>query len=73
MVVGGGPLAPLARLAIYAKSYGLRLAECLRAELPVLAAMVGPRCSTFFAGSLPRQARPSRAPASLYDLGAGFA
>jgi Putative DNA-binding domain len=71
VVVGGGPLAPLARLAIYAKSYGLRLAECLRAELPVLAAMVGPEVFNLFAGAY-LGARPSRS-RSLYDLGAGFA
>ena len=42
VVAGGGPLPPRARLEIYARSYVLRLAECLRAEFPVLAAMVGP-------------------------------
>jgi hypothetical protein len=71
VVVGAGPLAPRARLAIYAKSYGLRLAECLRVEFPVLAAMVGPEVFNLFAGAY-LGARPSRSP-SLYDLGAGFA
>lgn len=71
VVAGTGPLAPRARLAIYAKSYVLRLAECLRAEFPVLAAMVGPEVFNLFAGAY-LGARPSRSP-SLYDLGAGFA
>jgi len=71
VVAGEGPLAPRARLAIYAKSYGLRLAECLRAEFPVLAAMVGPEVFNLFAGAY-LGAHPSRSP-SLYDLGAGFA
>ncbi len=71
VVVGAGSLAPRARLAIYAKSYGLRLAECLRAEFPVLAAMVGPEVFNLFAGAY-LGARPSRS-RSLYDLGTGFA
>src|ERR1700722_3025480 len=71
VVAGEGLLAPRARLAIYAKSYVLRLAECLRAEFPVLAAMVGPEVFNLFAGAY-LGAHPSRS-ASLYDLGAGFA
>jgi hypothetical protein len=71
LVAAGGPLTPRARLAIYAKSYGLRLAECLRAEFPVLAAMVGPEVFNLFAGAY-LGARPSRSP-TLYELGAGFA
>ncbi len=71
VVAGTGPLAPRARLAIYAKSYVLRLAECLRAEFPVLAAMVGPEVFNLFAGAY-LGAHPSRS-CSLYDLGAGFA
>jgi hypothetical protein len=71
VVAGTGRLAPRARLAIYARSYVLRLAECLRAEFPVLAAMVGPEVFNLFAGAY-LGARPSRSP-SLYDLGAGFA
>ncbi len=71
VVVGSGPLPPRARLAIYAKSYVLRLAECLRAEFPVLAAMIGDEVFNLFAGAY-LGARPSRSP-SLYDLGAGFA
>lgn len=71
VVAGSGALAPRARLAIYAKSYVLRLAECLRAEFPVLAAMIGPEVFNLFAGAY-LGARPSRS-ASLYDLGAGFA
>ena len=71
VVAGTGPLAPRARLAIYARSYVLRLAECLRAEFPVLAAMVGPEVFNLFAGAY-LGACPSRSP-SLYDLGAGFA
>jgi hypothetical protein len=71
VVAGSGPLAPRARLEIYAKSYVLRLAECLRAEFPVLAAMIGPEVFNLFAGAY-LGARPSRSP-TLYDLGAGFA
>lgn len=71
VVAGTGPLAPRARLAIYARSYVLRLAECLRAEFPALAALVGPEVFNLFAGAY-LGARPSRS-ASLYDLGAGFA
>lgn len=71
VVVGSGPLPPRARLAIYARSYAMRLAECLRAEFPVLAALVGPEVFNLFAGAY-LSARPSTS-ASLYDLGAGFA
>jgi Putative DNA-binding domain len=71
VVAGERLLAPRARLAIYARSYVLRLAECLRAEFPVLAAMVGPEVFNLFAGAY-LGAHPSRSP-SLYDLGAGFA
>jgi hypothetical protein len=71
VVAGSAALAPRARLAIYARSYVLRLAECLSAEFPVLAAMIGPEVFRLFAGAY-LGARPSRS-ASLYDLGAGFA
>jgi hypothetical protein len=71
VVAGSGALAPRARLAIYAKSYVLRLAECLRAEFPVLAAMIGDEVFNLFAGAY-LGARPSRS-TTLYDLGAGFA
>jgi hypothetical protein len=71
VVVGSGPLPPRARLDIYARSYVLRLAECLRAEFPVLAAMIGDEVFNLFAGAY-LGARPSRSP-TLYDLGAGFA
>jgi hypothetical protein len=71
VVVGSPALPPRARLAIYARSYVLRLAECLRAEFPTLAALVGDEVFNLFAGAY-LGARPSRSP-SLYDLGAGFA
>jgi len=71
VVAGSGALSPRARLAIYAKSYVLRLAECLRAEFPVLAAMIGDEVWGLFAGAY-LGARPSRS-TTLYDLGAGFA
>ncbi len=71
VVVGSGPLSPRARLAIYARSYVLRLAECLRAEFPTLAALVGDEVFNLFAGAY-LGARPSTSP-SLYDLGGGFA
>src|SRR6185437_1399595 len=51
VVAGSGALSPRARLAIYAKSYVLRLAECLRAEFPVLAAMIGDEVWGLFAGA----------------------
>ena len=71
VVAGAGPLPPRARLEIYARSYVLRLAECLRAEFPVLAVMIGNEVFNLFAGAY-LGARPSRSP-TLYDLGAGFA
>jgi hypothetical protein len=71
VVVGSGRLPPRARLEIYARSYVLRLAECLRAEFPVLEAMIGGEVFNLFAGAY-LGARPSRSP-TLYDLGAGFA
>ena len=59
------------RLDIYARSYVLRLAECLRAEFPVLRALIGPQTFDLFAGGY-LSARPPCSP-SLYDLGDGFA
>ena len=59
------------RLDIYARSYVLRLAECLQAEFPVLRALIGRQTFDLFAGGY-LSARPPRSP-SLYDLGDGFA
>jgi hypothetical protein len=71
VVVSSEALPAKARLAIYARSYGLRLAECLRAEYPVLRAMIGDEVFSLFAGGY-LSARPPSA-YSLYELGAGFA
>jgi hypothetical protein len=59
------------RLEIYARGYVLRLLECLRAEFPILLALVGDQVFEMFASSYV-WTKPSRSP-SLYDLGAGFA
>lgn len=63
-------LAADARLGIYARSYRLRLLECLRQEYPVLQALVGPTVFELFAHGY-CAARPSRS-YTLYDFGAGF-
>jgi hypothetical protein len=70
-VKGSNRLSAHARLAIYARGYVLRLLECLRAEFPILLALVGDQVFEMFASSYV-WTRPSRSP-SLYDLGAGFA
>lgn len=59
------------RLAVYARSYALRLIECLREEFPVLRRLVGDQVFDLFAGAYVA-AQPSRS-YSLYGLGAGFA
>lgn len=70
-VIRGSPaLSADDRLDIYARSYVLRLAECLRAEFPVLRALIGEQVFGLFAGGY-LSARPPSSP-SLYDLGAGF-
>jgi uncharacterized protein (UPF0276 family) len=72
VIVRGSPvLSAEERLDIYARSYVLRLAECLRAEFPVLRALIGESTFDIFAGGY-LSARPPTSP-SLYDLGAGFA
>lgn len=68
---GTAALPPQARLHIYARGYLLRLIECLRADFPVLHAMVGPQVFDLFATAYLTQHR-SRSP-SLFELGAGFA
>ena len=70
-VRGSADLPPEARLHIYARGYGLRLTECLRADFPVLHAMVGPQVFNLFATAYLTKHR-SRSP-SLFELGAGFA
>jgi hypothetical protein len=64
-------LSAEARLDIYARGYLMRLLECLRAEFPILLALVGDQVFELFATSYV-WGRPPRSP-SLYDLGAGFA
>jgi hypothetical protein len=68
---GSSTLSADERLDIYARSYVVRLAECLRAEFPVLRALIGAPTFDLFAGGY-LSARPPSSP-SLYDLGAGFA
>jgi hypothetical protein len=68
---GSDRLSAHDRLGIYARGYVLRLLECLRAEFPILRALVGDQVFEMFASSYV-WTRPSRSP-SLYDLGAGFA
>ena len=70
-VKGSNRLSAHDRLGIYARGYVLRLLECLRAEFPILRALVGDQVLEMFASSYV-WSRPSRSP-SLYDLGAGFA
>jgi hypothetical protein len=70
IVRGSAALPADERLDIYARSYVLRLAECLRAEFPVLRALVGAPTFDLFAGGY-LSWRPPSSP-SLYDLGAGF-
>jgi hypothetical protein len=64
-------LSAESRLDIYARGYLMRLLECLRAEFPILLALVGDQVFEMFATSYV-WGRPPRTP-SLYDLGAGFA
>jgi hypothetical protein len=64
-------LSAEARLDIYARGYLMRLLECLRAEFPILLALVGDQVFEMFATSYV-WGRPPRS-TSLYDLGAGFA
>lgn len=71
IVVGSSNLSADSRLDIYARSYVMRLAECLRAEFPVLRALIGEAVFDLFTGGY-LSARPPRSP-SLYDLGGGFA
>jgi hypothetical protein len=70
-VRGSNRLSAEARLDIYARGYLMRLLECLRAEFPILLALVGDQVFEMFAISYV-WGRPPRS-YSLYDLGAGFA
>jgi Putative DNA-binding domain len=70
-VRGSNRLSSAERLNIYARGYVLRLLECLRAEFPVLSALVGPQVFEMFASAY-IWSRPPRT-TSLYDVGAGFA
>lgn len=69
-VVGSAVLPAEARLAIYARSYVARLAECLRTEFPLLRALIGDQVFNLFVGGY-LSAHPPASP-SLYALGAGF-
>ena len=71
IVRGSSALPAEARIAIYARSYVLRLIECLREEFPVLRGFVGDQVFDLFAGAY-IAGRPSQS-YSLYQLGAGFA
>ncbi len=70
-VRGSNRLSAEARLDIYARGYLMRLLECLRAEFPILLALVGDQVFEMFATSYV-WGRPPQS-TSLYDLGAGFA
>ena len=70
-VRGSNRLSAEDRLDIYARGYLMRLLECLRAEFPILRALVGDQVFDMFATSYV-WGRPPRS-CSLYDLGAGFA
>ncbi len=59
------------RMNIYAQGYVLRLLECLRADFPVLSAVMGDEVFNFFAQAY-ISTFPSVSP-TLFDLGAGFA
>ena len=71
VVRGSNRLSSADRLNIYARGYVLRLLECLRAEFPILSALVGPQVFEMFASAY-IWSRPPRT-TSLYDVGAGFA
>ena len=71
VVAGSAALPADERLRVYSHGYVLRLIECLRADFPVLRALVGDTVFDLFATAYLAE-RPSRSP-SLYDLGAGFA
>ncbi len=70
VVVSTGGVTAAERVEIYARDYVLRLAECLKAEFPVLRALIGEQVFGLFVGGY-LSARPPGS-YSLYDLGAGF-
>lgn len=70
-VRSGAGLAADLRVQIYARSYRLRLLECLRQEYPILEALVGPTVFELFAHGY-ATAHPSQS-YTLYDFGRGFA
>lgn len=71
IVVGSTNLSAERRVGIYATSYVMRLAECMRAEFPMLRALLGEQVFNLFVGGYLSAAPP--ASYSLYHLGAGFA
>jgi hypothetical protein len=71
LIRGSPRLLAEQRLAIYARSYLVRLIECLREEFPALRLLVGDQVFDLFASAY-LASRPS-ASYSLYELGAGFA
>lgn len=70
-IVGSANLHAEQRMGIYATSYVMRLAECMRAEFPILRALIGDQVFNLFVGSYLSAVPP--ASYSLYHLGAGFA
>jgi hypothetical protein len=71
-VVAPSPtLAPVERVAIYARGYRARLMEMLRGEFPALRRFTGDTVFDLFASSYIAR-HPSTRP-SLFDFGAGFA
>lgn len=71
IVVGDARLSASQRLALYARGYRARLAECLAAEFPCLKALAGDQVFALFVAGYVAD-RPPTDP-SLYALGAGFA
>ncbi len=71
IVVGSRSLPAEKRLGIYASSYVARLAECMRAEFPILRQLIGEQVFNLFVGGYLSACPP--ASFSLYRLGAGFA
>lgn len=71
VVKGSERLTAEERLGIYARGYRARLRECLKAEFPVLHALVGDQVFGLFAEGYLAAHPPTSY--SLFDLGAGFA
>ncbi|WP_051772999.1 HvfC/BufC N-terminal domain-containing protein [Saccharothrix sp. NRRL B-16314] len=71
VVRGSDRLRAEERVDIYARGYRARLRECLKAEFPVLHALVGDQVFGLFADGYVAARPPTSY--SMFDLGAGFA